>query len=148
VRIVASAGLNLPASGPLYNDTAGGPVWLLHGPDAPAEARALWQDRATLIEVPVTEAGLDMAAALRQLGQMGLTRVFCEGGGALAASLLRADVVDRVVGFTAGLALGADARPNLGGLGVQHLALAPRFDLESVRRVGSDVLHVWRSAKT
>jgi len=148
VRIVASAQLNIPHTGPLTDPNTGGPVWLLHGPDVPAIARAFWAKRATLIEVPLSDGTLDMARALQALGDAGLTRVLCEGGGALAASLLRADVVDRVAGFTAGLALGADARPNLGALGVQHLALAPRFELESVRRVGGDVLHLWRSAQT
>ena len=45
---------------------------------------------------------------LTQIGRRGITRVFCEGGGALAASLLDADLVDELVVFTAGLAIGAE----------------------------------------
>ena len=66
------------------------------------------------------------------VGVAGLTRVFCEGGGGLAASLLAEDLVDELVGFTAGLALGAEGRPSLAAMGVSRLAEAPRFVLKEV----------------
>ena len=90
--------------------------------------------------------GIDMApeAVMADLGRRGLTRVFCEGGGELAASLLRAGLVDRLVGYTAGMALGADGRPSVAGLGLAHLADAPRFRLLETRRLGADVLHLWQ----
>ena len=80
---------------------------------------------------------------LAKLGAAGLTCVFCEGGGQLAASLLEADLVDRLTGFTAGLAIGAEGLPSIGALGLNDLAAAPRFALHDVRRVGGDVLHEW-----
>ena len=83
-------------------------------------------------------------AVMAELGRRGLTRVFCEGGGELAASLLRAGLVDRLVGYTAGMALGADVRPSVAGLGLAHLADAPRFRLHETRRLGADVLHLWQ----
>ena len=85
-----------------------------------------------------------MMAAMQALGAAGLTRIFCEGGGALAASLLKADVVDRLAGFTAGLALGADGRAAIGALGLDVLSDAPRFSLEDVQAVDGDALHLWR----
>lgn len=87
--------------------------------------------------------GLDPAAMLAALGAAGLTRVFCEGGGALAASLLGAGLVDRLVGMTAGLALGSDGRPGIAPLALPTLAEAPRFRLANVQAVGGDVLHEW-----
>jgi len=86
---------------------------------------------------------IDIAAALQVLGREGLTRVFCEGGGALAASLLADDLVDEFVGFTAGLALGAEGRPALDAMGIGRLADAPRFHLRETRALGGDVLHRW-----
>jgi diaminohydroxyphosphoribosylaminopyrimidine deaminase/5-amino-6-(5-phosphoribosylamino)uracil reductase len=74
----------------------------------------------------------------------GITRVFCEGGGATAAGLLRAGLVDELAVFHAGLGLGAEGRPMLGMLGLAHLAAAPRFRLVEVREVEGDVLSVWR----
>lgn len=145
VRVVASAGLDLPL-GRLAASVAQGPVWLLHG-DAPVAAQAAWRAAgARLLPVAQAGAGLDPAAMLQALGDAGLTRVFCEGGGQLAASLLAAGLVDEVVGFTAGLALGASGRPSLGALPAGALAAAPRFALVESRAVGGDVLHRWRRA--
>lgn len=80
---------------------------------------------------------------LAELGARGLTRVFCEGGGRFAASLLQAGLVDELVGYTAGLVLGADGRSAVGPLTIPSLALAPRFDLAAVQRIDGDIFHHW-----
>ncbi len=72
--------------------------------------------------------------------------MFCEGGGGLAASLLAEGLVDELVGFTAGLALGAEGWPSLAAMGLSLLAEAPRFMLVETRAVGGDVMHRWRRA--
>ena len=86
------------------------------------------------------------AQILADLGARGITRVFCEGGGRLAASLLAAGLVDQLVGYTAGLALGAEARPFLGATGWTHLVQAPRFHLTETRAIGGDLFHRWTRA--
>ena len=91
---------------------------------------------------------IDPVAALQALGEAGLTRVFCEGGGALAASLLMADRVDELIGFTAGVGLGAEGQPSLGAMGIDRLAHAPRFDLVETVQVGGDVMHRWVRTKS
>ncbi|MGD9918731.1 MAG: bifunctional diaminohydroxyphosphoribosylaminopyrimidine deaminase/5-amino-6-(5-phosphoribosylamino)uracil reductase RibD [Paenirhodobacter sp.] len=146
VRVVASARLDLPRAR-LAGSVSEAGLWLVHGPEAPVEAREYWAGiGAELIEVPVSDQGLDPAALLTALGARGLTRVFCEGGGQFAASLMRAELVDELIGFTAGVALGADARPALGALGLARLAEAPRFSLISEEVIGGDILHRWRRA--
>jgi diaminohydroxyphosphoribosylaminopyrimidine deaminase/5-amino-6-(5-phosphoribosylamino)uracil reductase len=87
---------------------------------------------------------LDPHALLQALGNQGLTRVFCEGGGSLAASLLQAGLVDQLIVFTAGLALGAEGHPGIGALGIEAMAEAPRLTLASQERVGADVMSIWR----
>ncbi|PVA10489.1 bifunctional diaminohydroxyphosphoribosylaminopyrimidine deaminase/5-amino-6-(5-phosphoribosylamino)uracil reductase RibD [Pelagivirga sediminicola] len=145
VRVAVSRRLELPLMSKLALSARDVPLWLIHGPDADAQAIAAWQAvGAHLIECPLSGGAPDMAAAMQALGAAGLTRVFCEGGGALAASLLQADVVDRLAGFTAGLALGADGRAGIGPLGLDALDAAPRFTLEAVRDIGGDALHLWR----
>lgn len=144
VRVVAARTLDLDPGGALGRSAREVPLWLLHGPAVPAAARSAWTDRgARLIEVAEAGGALDPAALLTALGTAGLTRVFCEGGGRFAASLLAAGLVDEIALFTAGLALGADARPALGALGLGALAAAPRFRLAGVERVGADTLGLW-----
>lgn len=83
---------------------------------------------------------------MAELGARGLTRVLCEGGGDLAAQLLQAGLVDELIGYTAGLALGADGRPAIGALELPRLTDAPRFQLQELRQIGADLLHRWRRA--
>ncbi|PTQ71295.1 bifunctional diaminohydroxyphosphoribosylaminopyrimidine deaminase/5-amino-6-(5-phosphoribosylamino)uracil reductase RibD [Celeribacter persicus] len=144
VRLVMSRRLDLPLDSHLAHTAGEVPVWILHGSDAAPERVSAWTGLgAELIEVPVTQGQLDAEAALQALGARGLTRVFCEGGGALAASLLSAGLADHVVLFTAGLGIGAEGRPGLGALGLDRLADAPRYRLEKIERVGPDALSLW-----
>ena len=109
VRVVASRRLELPLIGQLARSARQVPLWLCHGADADAERVQAWEGvGARRIVCALAGTQLDPEDMLDQLGRAGLTRVFCEGGGALAASLLEADLVDELVGFTAGLVIGAE----------------------------------------
>ncbi|MEO0664958.1 MAG: dihydrofolate reductase family protein, partial [Pseudomonadota bacterium] len=99
---------------------------------------------ARRLPLPLSGRQLDLGAMAQALGEAGLCRVYCEGGGALAASLLDAGLVDCLTGYTAGLALGAEGQPSLGALGLDRLRDAPRYTLEASRRVGADIEHTWR----
>ncbi|MEM0947379.1 MAG: bifunctional diaminohydroxyphosphoribosylaminopyrimidine deaminase/5-amino-6-(5-phosphoribosylamino)uracil reductase RibD [Pseudomonadota bacterium] len=146
VRIVAARQLDLPADGRLATSARDVPLWLVHGArDIDPDRRAMWEGlRADLIGVPVGPGSrIDPAAMLSALGERGLTRVFCEGGGTLASSLLNAGLVDEILGFQAGLILGAEGRPAIGAMGVDVLAEAPRFQLARAEPVGADVLTRW-----
>lgn len=83
---------------------------------------------------------IDVSAAMTLLAGRGITRVLVEGGGQLAASLMRADLVDRLYWFRAAKVIGAEGRPGLGGLSLGSLKEAPRFRLDFVRHVGEDLL--------
>lgn len=147
VRVVFTRRFDLPLSGVLAQSAGEVPLWLVHGTDADPPLIAAWQGLgAVLLAVPVRQGQLDIAAGLAALGGAGLTRVFCEGGGAIAAALLGAGLVDELIGFTAGLAIGAEGRPSLAAMGLERLAEAPRFRLAEIRAVEGDVLHRWLRA--
>lgn len=144
VRIVAAHSLDLDPDGALGRSAPEVPLWLVHGPSAPAPDRTEWtRAGARLIRVAEKDGVLDPRAILAALGKAGLTRVLVEGGGRFAAALLKAGVVDEIALFTAGLALGGDGWPALGALGLDTLAGAPRFRLTSVDRLGPDTLSLW-----
>jgi len=147
VRVIADGALSLSLVSRLARSARERPLWLLHraGVDA-ARARALRDAGATLIETPDIGGELDIAAALRALGARGVTRVLCEGGGRIAAALLRDGLADEIAWFSAGLALGADGGAAVGRLDLAALADAPRLTLASVETLGEDVLSVWRPA--
>ncbi|WP_299303434.1 bifunctional diaminohydroxyphosphoribosylaminopyrimidine deaminase/5-amino-6-(5-phosphoribosylamino)uracil reductase RibD [uncultured Litoreibacter sp.] len=143
VRVVLSRTLDVPRSGPLFDTAQTVPVWLVHCREAPPEARKAWADAgARLLE------GADgtVASALQALAAQGLTRVFCEGGGAVAASLLEAGLVDELVVFHAGLVLGAGGVAGVAALPDGALGAAPRWSLQRTQQIGADTLQVWRRA--
>jgi diaminohydroxyphosphoribosylaminopyrimidine deaminase/5-amino-6-(5-phosphoribosylamino)uracil reductase len=145
-RIVASRRLDLPEDGRLAASAGAGPLWLAHGPDAPVDRVARWAARgAEAVTVPLGAGGeIDPGQLLTALAARGVGEVLCEGGGTLAAALLSAGLVDELVTFTAGLALGAEGQPGIGALGLHALAEAPRFALAELRAVGPDAMAVWR----
>ena len=144
VRVVVSRHLDLPLLGQLARTANDIPVWLCHGAGADIERIHAWQGLgARLLPCALRGLQVDPVDVLQQLGQAGLTRVFCEGGSALAASLLAADLVDELIGFTAGFAIGAEGLPAIGALGLDNLNRAARFDLVDCRPVGADILHHW-----
>lgn len=147
VRVVVSRRLDLPLLSALARSASDVPLWLCHGPDTDPNIRRAWEGMGTkLLPCEVRAGQLDPASVLQALGKAGLTRVFCEGGAALAASLLGADLVDELVGMTAGVVIGAEGRPALGALGLQRLGEAPRYRLRETRALGGDVLHLWERA--
>jgi len=93
---------------------------------------------------PDASGRIDLAMALGRLGEQGLTRLLVEGGGGLAAALLRARLVDRLVWFHAPLLLGGDAVPAIAELGLDRLAEAPAFVRVSSETVGADMLTMFR----
>lgn len=144
VRVVVSRRLDLPLMSALARSANEVPLWLMHGPDAdPALAEAWDGVGAKRLECRLDGAHLDIASVLEQLAVNGLTRVFCEGGGALAASLLSAGLVDELITFSAGMAIGAEGTPSIGALGLERLAAAPRLTLTETRTIGPDVLNKW-----
>ncbi|WP_282168600.1 bifunctional diaminohydroxyphosphoribosylaminopyrimidine deaminase/5-amino-6-(5-phosphoribosylamino)uracil reductase RibD [Ruegeria atlantica] len=147
VRIVVSRHLDIPLLGQLARTAAEIPVWLCHGPSPDAERARAWDGLgAQLLPCALDDHQIDAADLLQQLGKAGLTRVFCEGGAALAASLLAADLVDELVGFTAGLAIGAEGLSAIGTLGLDKLDNAPRFELIETQVIGPDIMHRWARA--
>ena len=95
---------------------------------------------------PLRRVSGDPRAFLAALADDGLTRIFCEGGGALAAALLSAGLVDDLILYSAGLVLGATGRPAIGALDTGPLADAPRFTLKRAFRIGPDLFQHWTRA--
>ena len=144
VRVVISRRLDLPTTGRLAQTAKSQPLWLCHGPEAVAR-RDEWQALGTeCLLCEVSGGQVSPASALAALADKGLTRVLCEGGGALAASLLREGLVDELIIHSAGLAIGAEGTPSLGAMGIDRLGAAPQFDLVEAKPLGADVQSIWR----
>ena len=148
VRIVVEGREPVPATHSLIADAARIPTWAMVAQPLAAERGKAYRDTGVELEAVAADGAgdVDLAAALGVVARKGITSVLVEGGGRIAAALLRAGLVDRLVWYRSGLAIGADGAPALGALGVDALDAAPRFGKIASRPVGEDVEEIYRPA--
>ena len=141
VRVVADSHLRTPLTATLVATAAEAPTWMLIRKGTDRERRHAFADLGvTLIEVAGAETGVDPVGALAALGDAGITQVLVEGGAQLAASLLRADLVDRIAWFHAPAVMGGDAWPAVQAFGIERLDAMPRFTRVGETPLGDDML--------
>jgi len=147
VRVVVDSHLRTPLLSKLVRSAADNPLWILHRDGADKlRKQGLESAGVKLFEVPASAAGVDLLAAAKVMAANGLTRVLVEGGGTLAAGLLRAGLVDRLAWFHAPGIIGGDGWPSAQGFGIRALADMPRFAPLAVERYGDDLLSTFRKA--
>ena len=95
---------------------------------------------ATVVVLPNTKDGVSIKRAMRDLAKRGITSVMIEGGSRLAASALKASVVDRLTLFVAPKLIGGDGLPMIGALKIAKLKSAQELKEMKVRRIGADIM--------
>jgi len=145
VRIVADGRLRLPLTSNLVATAANIPTWVVTNARAAKDRHKAFADvGVALIDVPESpEMGLDLAKALETFAARGITRLLVEGGSNLAASLLRARLVDRIVWFRAPVILGGDGLPALQALGIDTVAEGVQLKLLGTEKFGKDVAETY-----
>ena len=140
-RIVFDSRLRMPLDARLVRTARQTPTWLVTGPGHRPSALAPYLEAGVeVLAAPRGDGGLDARAALQTLAQRGVTRVFAEGGAALAAGLLRAGLVQRILWFHAPGAMGAEGLAAIGPLALAQLSDMPRYRRVATRALGADTL--------
>ncbi len=151
LRVLVSSFGDLPLNSKLFSTTDRGPVAVALGAGIPAPVpapvpapgpvpAALSSLPIQVINAPAPKTGVDLELLLDTLGQQGVASVLCEGGHTLAASLLRAKLVDKLELFIAPKMLGdPDAKPLVADLGITQLDQALGFKILRTSRCGPDI---------
>jgi len=137
-KVILDSELRTPQTARVFKSP--GPVVIFFGPGASESHAPALRQAATLIPVTKTSDGLDWDCILRALGEQGVTSVLIEGGGRVAASAIRAGVVQKIAFFYAPKILGAEGISGIGRLGVRDLSDALQLADMRVKRLGSDFL--------
>ena len=140
LRVVADSRGRVPASAKLFSTLEMGPV-------AIATLETMDLDRwpsAHGLQFWMLPAGegsssVSLVEMMNSAQRAGVVSMMIEGGGQLAASFVRAGLVDRIEWFRAPVLLGGDGRPCLGPLGIETLDMAPQFTRTRVRETGADL---------
>ncbi len=144
VRVVLDGALRLPLASNLVATARQTPLWMVTGEAAPREReQALVAQGVEVLRVVRLAGRLDLVAALERLAQRGITRVLVEAGPVLAASLLRADLIDEAALFRSPAAIGADGLDALDGLPLSALTRSPRLKAVGSEAVGSDKVELF-----
>jgi diaminohydroxyphosphoribosylaminopyrimidine deaminase/5-amino-6-(5-phosphoribosylamino)uracil reductase len=132
-RIVLDRRLRLPLTSRLVRTARDIPTWVVTA-DVGPKAEALAAEG-----VEVITAKADLGAAL---AERGLTRVLVEGGGEVAGSFLKTDMVDQIAWFRAGGIIGGDGRASVGALNASYLGAIPNFTRIETLVFGADTLDI------
>jgi len=96
---------------------------------------------ATVLVLPSEQGRVSLRACLTHLARMGVNRLLIEGGSELAASAIKASVVNRLHLYIAPRLLGGtDAKGVIGGQSPRRLAQALSVSSLNLKKLGRDLL--------
>lgn len=141
LRVVLDTSLRLPATARLLRAPGETLVCTALAPEAaPERWQALQALGAEVIGVPVDpEGGLQLEQILTELGRRQCNDVLVEAGPTLAGRCVQLGLADELIVYLAPMLLGPAARPMASLPLLEQLEDAPRFVLQDVQRIGSDV---------
>jgi diaminohydroxyphosphoribosylaminopyrimidine deaminase/5-amino-6-(5-phosphoribosylamino)uracil reductase len=141
VRVVLDPVLRLPVTSRLAASAREIPVWVFCAPDASHDRERSLSGRGVIVtRIEAGEGGLALPAVLHALAERGITRLMVEGGPKVAASFLRADLVDEAVLLHGPAAIGPDGVPALDGLPLDAITASPGLRLAWTETIGDDRL--------
>lgn len=140
LRVIIDSSGRTPPEARLFQEY--GQTMIVTGGPLKPEPKAAYQAvGAEILEIPLGDGRVDLAAMLQQLGARGITSVLVEGGGTLLGSLFAAELVDKVVAFVAPIIIGgAQAATPVGGHGVALVADAWQLNRVKVDRFDTDIM--------
>jgi len=145
LRVVLDSRLELPLASRLVETARQFPTLVVTTAAASAAREAALAAKG--VEAERVEAdpagGVDLGAALRRLGERGVTRVFSEGGPRAASRLIALGLADEVALFSAVKPLGRPGRRGLDAAAHAALADPARYRPLGPETYGTDALRRW-----
>lgn len=141
VRIVFDGKLETSPQAKVYTQPSDAKALLVTSPDHTAVALQPYYDAGVdIVQIARMTDGLDLHAALVELGKRNLHYLLLEGGSVLGGAMMRAGLVDRVMVFVAPKLLGGVGRSLLAGEGVASISEAISLTNLRVRQIDTDIL--------
>jgi diaminohydroxyphosphoribosylaminopyrimidine deaminase/5-amino-6-(5-phosphoribosylamino)uracil reductase len=139
VRVVFDSHLRIPLTSKILKNADGTRVIVITGKESnPSAASELRSRGIQLIEVSDFAGRPNAEAALSELANREIVHVMIEGGSELAASALRAKLVDRLLIFYAPKVVGSEGKSMIGRLGIHCMEDALCLRESRWKLVGKD----------
>jgi len=140
-RVVVDTRGSLPSDAKIFSDGRQAQTIVATTHRCPARRQAAWRSTGAQVWVlPGSRGGVSLTALMKKLGDLGCLHVLCEGGGGLAASLIRAGLVDEFRFFVAPRIIGGRKAPGAVGGAGWPISVAPKLVFTECRRMGHDIL--------
>jgi diaminohydroxyphosphoribosylaminopyrimidine deaminase/5-amino-6-(5-phosphoribosylamino)uracil reductase len=143
VRIVADSQLRTPSHARLLTSQGLGKVVLASAGPATGYPEGAAEGGPEIWVVPGEDGRVSPERLLDRCAVDGLSRVFLEGGGKLAASFIQSGLVDTIQWFRAPILIGGDGLPAVAALGLSEMQDAPRWRTAATERIGDDTLETY-----
>ncbi len=139
-RVILDARGRVSANARVLNDSGSDRTIMATTRSCPSRRVREWQSRGAQVWVLPGTGAVFLPALMRRLEKNGVLQVLCEGGGEVAAALVRARLVDQYVFHLAPLILGGKSAVGAVGGPGWRLAGAPRLRWTGCRRIGKDIV--------
>ncbi len=141
-KIIVDTKLKCPLTAKIFtNSSPGKTIIATTTRSSRIKERALRDKGADIIRVGSISNRVDLKALMKQLLLKGIGSIMVEGGGEIAASLLRKRFIDKLYLFIAPILIGGkDAPCSIGGDGAAKISQALKLTDIKVKKVGKDLL--------
>ncbi|MCC6501842.1 MAG: bifunctional diaminohydroxyphosphoribosylaminopyrimidine deaminase/5-amino-6-(5-phosphoribosylamino)uracil reductase RibD [Deltaproteobacteria bacterium] len=143
VRVVLDSSLRVPVSSKVFSGLKEGQgrliIFASNDADEKRVKKAV-EAGAEVVRLAPGARGLPLKKVLISLANRGVTSVLVEGGGKLAASLLKEKLIDALTVFYGPMIIGSEGLPMIACLGLKGLKGAPRFKSIVVKKAGDDII--------
>jgi diaminohydroxyphosphoribosylaminopyrimidine deaminase/5-amino-6-(5-phosphoribosylamino)uracil reductase len=139
VRVVLDSQLRVPMASHVIATVRETPTWVFGSGSASTIAEEILIDRgARVFRVGSKDGRLDLGDVLKRLAGEGITRVMVEGGPTVAASLVKADLVDAAVLLRSDKSIGPDGIDPLAGTPFRMLTHSVNLAMCGNEQLGTD----------
>ncbi|WDP92662.1 MAG: bifunctional diaminohydroxyphosphoribosylaminopyrimidine deaminase/5-amino-6-(5-phosphoribosylamino)uracil reductase RibD [Desulfobacter sp.] len=141
-RVVLDSRLTVKEDAKIITQDSQAPTIIVAGPHADAKkASRLEAKGVKIIRVNLIDGKLDLNELVIKLGNMSISSILIEGGGRVAASALKAGIVNKVCYFIAPKILGgSDGLPVFSGEGPEKIKDVCELTRVTTMSFGSDIL--------
>jgi diaminohydroxyphosphoribosylaminopyrimidine deaminase/5-amino-6-(5-phosphoribosylamino)uracil reductase len=140
-RFILDSTLSVPLTAKVFDQSLAKTVVVTTGAADQGKKAELERREIEVWVAKTDDTGMiDVAALLHTMGLHEYCNLLVEGGARVAASFLKAGLVDKVAFFYAPRLIGSDGVPAIGNLGIDELGKTIHIRDSAMRIVGSEIL--------
>jgi diaminohydroxyphosphoribosylaminopyrimidine deaminase/5-amino-6-(5-phosphoribosylamino)uracil reductase len=141
VRVVLDSSQRLPEGASIRQQP--GETWQII-----SEQAGVTRNMENTVSLPASDGKIDLSSVLAYLGQQQINNVLVESGGTLAASFIKAGLIDELVIYQSPDIMGSSAKAMVNLSEIKKMSEKIEFEYRDLRKIGRDLKLVLKRAST